>query len=109
MLLKKWPINVPTLAPQPPLVHCLNVLLTENNILYFTKIVGFLLAKYMLSLGTSAGSGDIVPSTRVSYDVTRYCMDGLHLQHKAVYFASVTAFNGGLNERAVTVNSDGGR
>ena len=63
----------------------------------------------MLSVGTSAGSDNIVPSTNMSYTVTSYCKDGLHLQHKTVYFASVTAFNGGHNERAVTVNSDGGR
>ena len=69
---------------------------------------GFLSAKYMFSVGTSAGSGDIVPDTRLPHDVTSHCVDSLHLQHKAVYFASVTAVNGGLNEKEVTVNSDGG-
>ena len=70
---------------------------------------GLLSAKYVITLGTSAGSDDIVPYTRLSYDVTSQCVDGLHLQHKAVYFVSVTAVNGGLVERNVTVNSDGGR
>ncbi|KAI0241220.1 hypothetical protein LSAT2_032838 [Lamellibrachia satsuma] len=65
------------------------------------------LTKYVITLGTSAGSDDIVPYTRLSHDVTSQCVDGLHLQHKAVYFVSVTAVNGGLVERNVTVNSDG--
>ena len=38
-----------------------------------------------------------------------WCVDGLHLQHKAVYLVSVTAVNCGLVKRNVTVNSDGGR
>ena len=70
---------------------------------------GFLSAKYLITLGTSAGSDDIVPYTWLSYDVTSQCVDGLHLQHKAVYFVSVTAVSWGLVERNVTVNSDGGR
>ena len=38
-----------------------------------------------------------------------WCVDGLHLQHKAVYHVSVAAVNCGLVKRNVTVNSDGGR
>ena len=76
--------------------------------MHFT-MCGLLSAKYVFTVGTSAGSDNIVPYTRLSYNVTSQCMDGLHLQHKAVYFCSVTAVNGGLIERNVTVNSNGGR
>ena len=70
---------------------------------------GFLSAKYLITLRTSAGSDDIVPYTWLSYDVTSQCLGSLHLQYKAVYFVSVTAVSWGLVERNVTVNSDGGR
>ena len=48
----------------------------------------------------------------VLFDLTLliiWCVDGLYLQHKAVYIVSVTAVDCGLVKRNVTVNSDGGR
>ena len=65
-------------------------------------------AKYGFELGTSPGSDDVVANTRLSYNVTNHCVDGLQLRHKRVYYSSITAFNGGLVQKNVTVHSDGG-
>ena len=64
---------------------------------------------FVFALGTTAGADDIVKYTRLSYDQTSYCVDGLQLQHKHTYIASVTAINAALIERNVTAHSDGGR
>ena len=64
---------------------------------------------FVFALGTTAGADDVVNYTRLSYDQTSYCVDGLQLQHKHTYIASVTAINAALIERNVTAHSDGGR
>ena len=63
----------------------------------------------MLDLGTTPGSGDVVANIAMPYTITSHCVDGLQLQHKRVYYSSVTAFNGGIVEKNVTVRSDGGK
>ena len=65
-------------------------------------------AKYLFVLGTTPGNDDVVANTVLSYHVTSHCVDGLQLQHRRVYYSSVTAVNGGLVEKNVTVHSDGG-
>ena len=64
-------------------------------------------AKYLLALGTTPGYY-VVASKELPYSASSHCLDGLQLQHKRVYYSSVTAFNGGLVLRNVTGFSDGG-
>ena len=64
-------------------------------------------ARYEFSLGTTAGSDDVIDATILDYDSTGECVDGLRLIHKQIYYATITAFNGALVQRNVTVHSDG--
>ena len=64
-------------------------------------------AQYEFSLGTTAGSDDVIDATILDYDSTGECVDGLRLIHKQIYYATITAFNGALVQRNVTVHSDG--
>ena len=68
-----------------------------------------LIAHYLLSLGTTAGSDNVVDKTRLSFDQSSLCFNGLALRHKRTYFGSITAVNGGLVVRSVTVSTNGGR
>ena len=65
--------------------------------------------KYRFSVGTAAGLDDVIRYRNLTHDQTSYCADGLNLQHKRMYFASVTAINGALTPRNVTAHSDGGK
>ena len=53
--------------------------------------------------------GDVIGNTVLSNSATRHCVDGLHLRHRRVYYCSVTAYNGGVVKKNVTVHSDGGK
>ncbi|KAK2165039.1 hypothetical protein NP493_1368g00012 [Ridgeia piscesae] len=65
------------------------------------------ISKYLFDLGTTPGSADVVANIAMPYTVTSHCVDGLQLQHKRVYYSSVTAFNGAISEKNVSVSSDG--
>ena len=96
-------------------ICCISSCLTNCNASYviFYNIYGseslLISAKYLFDLGTTPGSADVVSNIAMPYTVTSHCVDGLHLQHKRVYYSSVTAFNGGIVEKNVTVSSDGGK
>ena len=56
-----------------------------------------------------AGSDNVVRDTKLSFDQSSHCFDGLALTHKHRYFGSITAVSGGLVVRKVKVSTDGGR
>ena len=63
----------------------------------------------MVGLGTAPGECDTVDWQEVSPHTHSWCMTGLSLVHTTTYYLTVTAINGGIKERNVTVSSNGGR
>lgn len=71
--------------------------------------VFLLLEHYMVGVGTSPLTDDIGEFVDVNNMRFSHCFYGLSLTHKARYYGTLIAFNGGHKELNTTGYSDGGR
>lgn len=58
-------------------------------------------------MGTSPGKDDVASFKALSHSVKHFCQPG-NLKHNKTYFATVIAWNGGLNEKSVNISTNGG-
>ncbi|XP_013394005.1 uncharacterized protein LOC106161555, partial [Lingula anatina] len=62
--------------------------------------------RYSVQVGGSPGSDDVVKPFDISHSIKESCM-AANLTHNTTYYATVTAFNHGLNPKSVNRTSDG--